>query len=834
MLCSSREKNRGARTIKFKSIVMDFTLHEIAKLCSGQLLSGHTYSVYSKIIIDSRKVIDPEGSIFIALKGPTFDGHDFIGQCIEKGIKSFIVSKNIEGYPEDINILKVRDTLHALHQISASHRSKFTYPVLGITGSNGKTILKEWINQTLYEDFEIVRSPKSYNSQVGVPLSILLMEESKNLGVFEVGMSKPGEIDNLVEIVRPDIGVFTNIGNAHSENFDSLEAKVREKAKLFKYCKTIIYCNDDKLISTELSNYSLMSHFTWSLTNSGTVNFLKLDDSNGTHFKAQLPGSEFDFYVPFTDNASIQNCLHLVTFLIHMNLPNATIASRVKELKKVGMRLETVEGINNSLLINDVYNSDLTSLGVALDMLSHEPNFSKKHLVLSEMKHTGLSDSQMINNVRSMIKNIDLNSIHYVGHSVAESRPTFNGTATHYYENTQDFIDKLNIEDFSNSVVLIKGERKFEFEKITHFLQKKTHDTVLEINLRALKENLNYYRSQVNPGVKIAVMVKAFSYGSGLHEIAASLEKNNINYLAVAYADEGIALRERKINLPIMVMNPENASAEDFDRYDLEPVVYNFGLLDRFLGQGSPIIPIHIKFDTGMHRLGFGVSDLQSVLSKCVDHKNQIASVLTHLAASDDYNHDDFTQSQLQKFESIVKECSRSLGNHLLFHALNSAGISRFPNYQFDMVRLGIGLYGYSLNEDDLKYLQPVLSLKSVISQIKEVHEGETVGYSRAFHAAENMTIGVIPVGYADGILRSFGNGNGTVFIEGKKCKTVGNICMDMCMIDITNMGFTEGIEVEFFGENKSIKDTADEMGTIAYEVLANISQRVKRRFFSD
>ena len=813
---------------------MDFSFREIATICNGEILSGDLDNIYSRIIIDSRKIMNPEGSVFLAIKGQTFDGHDFIDQAIEKGIKCFIVSDNQKFNGGDVSAIQVEDTLKALHKIALAHRKKFSYPVLGITGSNGKTIIKEWINQMLYEDFEIVRSPKSYNSQVGVPLSLLLMDSTKNLGVFEVGMSKPGEIENLAEIVLPDIGIFTNIGNAHSENFSDLKSKVHEKAHLFKSCKALIYCKDDQLISSELSKYTNAIHFHWSLEDQGRVNFsYKIGDKN-THFNVVHPEGKFEFSIPFADAASIQNCLHLVTFLIHLGVSHKLIASRILDLKKVGMRLETIEGINNSLLINDVYNSDLTSLEVALEMLGHEPNFSRKHLVLSEMNHTGLSQEQLIKNVGQMIKSANLNSVHFVSDSSLENKLVFNGTEMHYYESTEDFIQNLDVEDFSDSAILIKGERKFEFEKITNYLQKKTHDTILEINLRALKENLNYYRSQLKPNVKIAVMVKAFSYGSGLHEIAAYLEKNNIHYLAVAYTDEGIALRERNINLPIMVMNPENASVKDYQRYDLEPVIYSFRLLKRFTKEGEPLVPLHLKFDTGMHRLGFDVSELNKVIEFCNERPLRIASAMTHLAASDESSHDDFTKLQLQRFIDIIEELTEQFGPEIFYHVLNSAGISRFPQYQFDMVRLGIGLYGYSLNLEDQKYLQPVLSLKSIISQIKQVNQGDSVGYSRAFTAVEQTTIGIIPIGYADGISRSFGNGKGSVIIENKTFRIVGNICMDMCMVDITGMDIQEGAEVEFFGEKKSIQKTAEEMGTIAYEVLANISQRVKRRFISD
>ena len=811
---------------------MNLSIEDLVKYSKGKLISGNGNNSITKIYIDSRKVWRSEKAAFLALKGVNFDGHLFISQAYDKGVRTFIVSEFDSSYSKfhDADFIEVGDTLASLQEIAKAHRSNFDIPVIGITGSNGKTIVKEWIAQSCVDNFTVAKSPKSYNSQIGVPLSIFELSEKSSLGIFEAGISKPDEMAVLKEIINPTIGVFTNIGNAHDEFFSSHEEKAEEKAKLFASCEALVYNVDDKFVNKAVEglNCELIS---WSLQSTAHHQF-KIQERTTRGIKiCCTTKNNFEFHIPFSDDASVQNALHLFCVLDYLNFELARIGSKISALKRVEMRLENIEGINNSLFINDVYNSDLTSLEAAMALLKGEKNRDKKQLVLSEIQNTGYSNAEIVQFIKEQLIGWSLESVHLIGKEARAYSDAFDSPTIELYNNTSEFLAKVKHSSFKDSVVLVKGSRPFELERVAEKFQKKAHRTVLEVNLSQIQENLNFYRSKLGSGVKIAAMVKAFSYGSGSHEIAEILEKNNVDYLGLAYVDEGISLRDKNIQMPIMIMNPEFAQVDLMIENKLEPVVYSKESLIHFSSYANRI-ELHLKFDTGMHRLGFLSNELPWVKEKIKEYGLTIKSVFTHLSSSENPDDDLFTINQLDQFIQIKEELE--LGNEVLFHALNTSGMTRFPRYQMDMVRLGIGLYGFSPIPDEQAFLKPAIRLKSSLSQIKQVKKGDSVGYSRAFIASEDCKIGIVPIGYADGILRTFGNGIGQVVVAGKNTRTVGNICMDMCMIDLSEIHAEVGDEVEFFGEKKPLSKTAEEMGTIAYEVLANVSQRVKRIFYFD
>lgn len=810
---------------------MDYSVSELISITEGQLIQGKGHLSINRIYIDSRKIWLGNNSCFLALNGINFNAHDFIHKAHGFGIRVFIVSEDRLEWRslENAEFIYVPNTVVALQKISENHRRKFTFPIIGITGSNGKTTVKEWLSQALYSKYRVVKTPKSYNSQIGVPLSVFQMDNEHEIGVFEAGISHLNEMSALANILRPDIGIFTNIGNAHDEYFNSDEEKAYEKAQLFRDCKTIVFCADNDLIARAIKDHSSQK-LSWSEHSIGQYNF-SVSKDNADVATCVFKSKTRKFHIPFSDLASRQNVFHIIILLWHLGYSENEINEELASLKRIKMRLESVEGMSNSLLINDVYNSDMTSFEAAIELFKNENTKSQKHLILSDFKNTGISPEKITDIIKAQMKDVEINSVHLIGNDARKYRPAFNGASAHLYSDTDDFLSKNSSLDFRDSAVLIKGSRSFQLERITEKFQRKTHRTVLEINLSSILENLNYYRSKLNEGVRITVMVKAFSYGSGVHEVASVLENNNVDYLAVAYVDEAIALREKNITMPIIVMNPEEAPLELFIEHRLEPVVHSWESFEYFSNRNAPI-PIHIKIDTGMHRLGFLEKEIPRLISE-LDMRNMlVASVFTHLSSSENEEHDKFTIQQLNTFRRIKSQFSES--KNIVFHAINSSGITRFPESQFDMVRLGIGLYGYSLVEADKAFLHPAITLKSTISQIKTIEAGESVGYSRAYVADEKTRVGILPIGYADGLHRSFGNGKGTVFLNGNRLKVIGNICMDMCMIDLENTECTIGDEAEFFGSNKAVEETAIEMGTIVYEVLSTISQRVKRTFYFD
>ena len=806
---------------------MNYSVSDLLSITEGSHVSGPKNNVLSSIFIDSRRIWRKESMAFVALKGINFNGHDFIKDAYEKGVRLFIVSEPRPFYNKlkHADVILVDDTVKAIQKIAINYRSLFSFPLIGITGSNGKTMVKEWLSQCCGEKYSVVKTPKSYNSQIGVPLSVFEIEKGHNLGVFEAGISRPGEMENLADILRPEIGIFTNIGNAHAEFFADEKEKAQEKIKLFSSCKTTVFCADIETVAEAVKAIP-SEKYSWSRQGKGKVNY----DVSDLNDASVIAKHKDDHYViPFSDEVSIQNCLHVITTMHLLRFSTAEINEKLKELKHVRMRLEHIEGQHNSIYINDVYNSDLSSFEAAIDLLKSERSKSYKHLILSEIKNTGYSPEQVGKLIGKKVSGLNFESVHLIGEEAKFYSSAFSGEVF-YYKTTRYFLDEIRSSYFQNSAVLVKGSRLFQLEKITNQFQKKTHKTVLEVSLSQLQENLNFYRSKLDAKTELIVMVKAFSYGSGSHEIAQVLENNNVDYLAVAYVDEGIALRERNIRIPIMVMNPEDPPIETLITYNLEPVIYSFESLEHYAPFAKEL-RVHIKINTGMHRLGFAKNQLVSLSEALKKKQFTVLSVFTHLAASGEKKHDAFTEKQFSDFIEAQKILALE---NVKYHALNTSGISRFPKFQFDMVRLGIGLYGASQIKSERAFLKPAVRLKSSISQIQNIQKGETVGYSRSFLAEKHMTIGIVPIGYADGIHRIFGNGNGSVFVNGKIVKTVGNICMDMCMIDLSETESAVGDDVEFFGENKDIEETAKEMGTISYEVLANVSQRVKRVFYFD
>ena len=827
---------------------MNYTVSSITSIVNGTLFGKGDSNILIKILlIDSRKISNAETSLFFALIGERHDGHNYIYDLYENGIRNFVVSsipQNIDRFAGS-NFILVKDTLIALQQLSAFHRQQFKIPIVGITGSNGKTIVKEWLYQLMREDKNIVRSPKSFNSQVGVPLSVWQISEEHSLGIFEAGISKPSEMNLLSNIIQPTIGIITNIGQAHDENFESQKQKVEEKLKLFLNSEVIIYCKDYTQIHKEIINEEVFHEtkaYTWSRKLRADLLIGRITKNDlDTDIQGVFKNDFIGISIPFTDEASIENAIHCWTVMLYLGYENNVIAERMRYLSPIAMRLELNEGINNCSIINDSYNSDLSSLVIALDFLNQQKQHPKKTLVLSDILQSGQTDESLYKEVANLINKKGISRLIGIGESISNQESQFNIEKS-FYKSTNDFLQHFNNSFFRDETILLKGARAFGFEAISKVIQQKAHETVLEINLNSIVHNLNYYRSKLNANTKIMAMVKAFSYGSGSFEIANILQFHRVDYLCVAYADEGIELRKAGITLPIMVMNPEEQSYDSMIQYNLEPEIYSLRVLGLFEAslkrsenKSTKLIPIHIKLDSGMHRLGFDESDINELIVRIKNNKQiLIKSIFSHLAASDEGAHDEFTWHQIKKFNLTYDVIKSHFSYPILKHILNSAGISRFPDAQFDMVRLGIGMYGIGVNQAEQVQLQNVSTLKTNISQIKNIPANDTIGYSRKGVALVDMQIATVPIGYADGLSRKLGNGKGKMIVKGKPAPIIGNVCMDMCMIDITNIHANENDEVIIFGDNYSIREVAKNADTIPYEILTNVSRRVKRIYFQE
>jgi alanine racemase len=809
---------------------------DIGKIVRGEVLQQFRDREIANLFTDSRKTILSDTALFFSIAGERHDGHHFIKDLYEAGIRQFIVEKEIDLplYPE-ANFIKVASSIKALQAISADHRNRFSIPVIGITGSNGKTIIKEWLSQLLSREYVIVKNPGSYNSQIGVPLSVWQMQPHHQLGIFEAGISQPKEMESLQKIIQPTIGIFTNVGSAHDEGFDNEQEKIDEKLKLFSNSKVLIFCSDHLALTALLSQKkkSDQQHITWGSTSAANVPVR----FTGKHsVEVTYNNQAFHFAIPFADDASRENILHCIVTLLYLKISEQIIQEGINLIKAVPMRLELKQGINQCQLIDDTYNNDLEGLQISLNFLSSIQK-RKKTLILSDVFQSGMDEITLVQKINHILQASEVNSFIGIGNTLYRYQQHVTAPIpTRFYSSTQEFIDHIDWDQFQNEVILVKGARVFQFEKIVQRLQRKIHGTVMEINLDALVHNLNFFKARLNQGVKLMVMVKAFAYGSGSEEIAGLLQYHNTDYLGVAYTDEGVELRKNRISLPIMVMNPEEANFETLLSYNLEPEIYGLRLLRALSGflEGRSC-RIHLKIDTGMHRLGFEQGDLPEAIKILKANTNiQVASIFSHLAGSDDSSHDDFSQSQTHQFLAASNEIKQQLEINPLLHLLNSPGILRFPDFQFDMVRLGIGLYGVNPTEEKISQLRPAATLKTIISQIKIIKAGESIGYGRRGMAEKEMKIATIAIGYADGFNRSFSRGKGEVLIHGKKAPVVGNVCMDMTMIDITSVEAKEGDEVIIFGDALPIHEVAARINTIPYEILTNTSERVKRVFYAE
>ena len=724
----------------------NYTITDIAGILKGTFLFNNTgVAPVQHLLTDSRKIVSAPTSLFFAIKGDRRDGHEFIDDLYQVGVRNFVVSDNsfVTKFP-DCNFIITADTLLSLQQLAAQHRSLFKFSVIGITGSNGKTIVKEWLYQLLREDHHIVRSPKSYNSQIGVPLSVWQMKTENDLALFEAGISEPGEMKKLEAIIQPDTGIFTNIGSAHDENFSSLPEKVNEKLMLFKNSSTLVYCKDYLVITEEINKASFLSPslklFTWSRKQRADLQIGRVSkEAAESEIQGIYKNNFLSIRIPFTDDASIENAIQCWAVMLFMNYEPEVIAQRIQLLSPVAMRLEMKEGINNCSIINDSYNSDLGSLTIALDFLNQQKQHAKRTVVLSDILQSGRDESQLYKEVAELLHKKGVTRLIGIGPAISRQASHFD-TGKTFFATTDDFLKEYNPGQFNSETILLKGARPFGFERISKVLQQKAHETVLEINLNALIHNLNYYRSRLKPETKIMVMVKAFSYGSGSFEISNILQFHRVDYLAVAYADEGVELRKAGITLPIMVMNPEEQSFETMLNYKLEPEIYSFRMLQQFsdvvkrrLSELPGVkVPVHIKLDTGMHRLGFEMQDVNELVVRIKNNKHlKVASVFSHLVASDEAVHDGYTNQQAAAFTQMSDIICAHFTHKIFRHILNSAGIMRFPEFQFDMVRLGIGLHGIAATQHEQKQLQFVATLKTTISQIKTVKAHQTIGYSR-------------------------------------------------------------------------------------------------------
>ncbi|HEY4800951.1 MAG TPA: bifunctional UDP-N-acetylmuramoyl-tripeptide:D-alanyl-D-alanine ligase/alanine racemase [Bacteroidia bacterium] len=831
---------------------MYYFAKDIARILGGTIHgTGNPEAVIRQLLIDSRSLASPETSLFFALKGERHDGHKFLADAYQKRVRNFVVSE----LPASIatlagaNFILVKDTLSALQHLAANHRKKFNIPIIGITGSNGKTIVKEWLFNLLEEDKNVVRSPKSYNSQVGVPLSVWLTGEEHDLAIFEAGISKTGEMGKLEPIVSPTIGLITNIGQAHDENFSESRSKIREKLKLFIHSNTLIYCRDHAELNEEIISDPVLKKinlFSWSRKSKANLQIGKITkDAKETELQAVFNNDFLRIKIPFTDEASIENAIHCWAVMLLLGYSNKIIAERMAHLSPVAMRLELKEGVNNCSVINDSYNSDLGSLAIALDFLNQQKQHPKRTLILSDIFQSGKNENELYAEVAHLVKEKGVGKLIGIGEAITRQADQFDAEKS-FFKTTDEFLSHFNWNNFSNETILLKGARVFGFERISQALQQKAHETVLEINLNSLVHNLNYYRSKLAPGTKTMAMVKAFSYGSGGFEIANVLQYHHVDYLAVAYADEGIELRNAGITLPIMVMNPEEPSYDAMIKHHLEPEIFSFRVLKLFedavkrhlttntKGEASKY-PIHLKLDTGMHRLGFEEKEVNELAVRIGNSKMlEVRSVFSHLAGSDEEALNDFTLQQIKKFGEMSEVIRSHFNYPVLRHILNSAGIVRFPGAQFEMVRLGIGLYGIGVDDTEQAQLKNVSTLKTTISQIKNISAGESVGYGRKFIAKNDMRIATVPIGYADGLSRRLSNGKGRMLINGKAAPIAGNVCMDMCMLDISEINCAEGDEVLVFGEHYPIQLLAKDMDTIPYEVFTGISRRVKRVYFHE
>ncbi|MCM1293602.1 MAG: bifunctional UDP-N-acetylmuramoyl-tripeptide:D-alanyl-D-alanine ligase/alanine racemase [Bacteroides sp.] len=824
---------------------MNYTVSSISKILGGTSRVNADRPI-RHLLIDSRSLIYPEESLFFAITTATGDGHKYLRELYDKGVKAFVVSHipdELATIATDADFITVDNVTKALQVLAKHHRQQLSCPVIGITGSRGKTTVKEWLYQLLGDKMHIVRSPRSFNSQVGVPLSIWELDEDTELGVIEAGISQNGEMESLRQMIRPEIGIITNVNSEHSEGFRSIEQKAEEKALLIRDCECLIYCKDDVLVANAISKVCHPQiEIAWSTKDPDVQLFVRHDTigSNSTRLSYNYLGSTHEVTLPFTASADIQNAIHCLAVMLYLRRPHDEIAEKMAMLTPVRTRLNVIEGVNNCMLIYDSYTSDLHSLAPALDFMNRRHTAARTTtVILSDIMHETLPASKLYPAVAQLLRQRNVDRLIGIGEEFMRNQRYFDGNAI-FYPSTEAFLSSTSTDDFESELILIKGAPDYHFERIADMLEARQHETVLEVNLDAVVHNFNLFRSMVKPTTGIVCMVKASGYGAGSHELAKTLQSHGAAYLAVAVMDEGVDLRHAGITMPIMVLNPKVVNYRTLFAYNLEPEVFSFDVLNQLIHEGEKYgvtdYPIHIKFDTGMHRLGFIEEDIPELIDILRRQKVvRPSSIFSHLAAADCPEMDDYTQLQFTLFDRWCDMLQSQFRHHIQRHILNSTGISRFPEHQNDMVRLGICLYGIpTMNDGSQGDLQQVSSLSTTIISLKHWPAGTTIGYSRNGLCKRDSVIATIPVGYADGINRHLGNGGMSVMINGVRCPSIGNICMDACMIDVTDVDCKVGDRVEIFGPNISVEEIANTLKTIPYEVLTSISMRVKRVYFRE
>lgn len=805
----------------------------LPRISSGEILQTAYSGTIQFLITDSRKAFASTEAVFFALGGSHRHGHQFIGDAYKAGVRQFVVDQDVPrlGYP-DANFFRANDVLQTIQDVAAHHRQQFHYPVLGITGSNGKTIVKEWLYQILSPDRAVVKNPGSYNSQLGVPLSVFQMQPHHALGIFEAGISRPGEMARLAALMRPTLGLFTMLGSAHAEGFTSPKEKLQEKLRLFATAHKIIYCADQPEVQQEMTHtFPPDRLLSWGFSPQADW---RLEATGPKNWTLHRPEGDVSFHLePMGSPAWEENRWQCVVAALWLGLPASVIQQRIVHLKEVPMRLQLRQGIQHCQLIDDTYNSDWESVQISLDFLNSLPQ-PRKSVILSDLLE-GMGDRPLSALVERLAR-LPLLRFIGIGPGWLNAREQLSGLpfAAVVYPDTESFLRQHPLDSFHDEAILIKGARPFHFEKIASSLARKTHGTVMSIDLGALAHNLTFFRSRLRPGTQIMAMVKAFAYGSGSEEVAGLLQYHGADYLGVAYPDEGILLRQHQIQLPVLVMNASLESIPHLVRHRLEPEVYSLSFLRSLASAGQPM-RLHLKIETGMHRLGFGHEDTGELIHLLQSAPQlEVASVFSHLAGADDPQHDDYTRAQAARFERVVKEISDALAIKPLRHLVNTAGILRFPQFHYDMVRLGIGLYGVSPLAEPISGLRPVARLRTTVSQIKQAAAGDTIGYGRKGKVSRASTIATLAIGYADGFSRAFGQGRGQVWINGHRAPVIGNVCMDMTMVDVTHLPVKEGDEAVIFGPELPIEEVAASIGTIPYEVLTNTSDRVRREFYTE
>jgi alanine racemase len=819
---------------------MKYSIEKVTTLIGARRI-GETDAQIGWLLTDSRSLCFPEETLFFALRSARNDGHRYIADLYRRGVRNFVVeAKGYDDFLPGANFLIVPSPLAALQRLAERHRDEFDVPIIGITGSNGKTMVKEWLYQLLLPSQKIVRSPRSYNSQIGVPLSVWLLNEQTEVGIFEAGISQPGEMFALRDIIQPTIGVFTSLGTAHQENFRSMEEKCMEKLELMHDTEAMVYCSDNDTVSRCIRRMQYKGEkIAWSQCDEQAALFVKSTTSlpHSTRITYIWKDEENCFEIPFIDEASVEDVITCAAVALYMGLTPAQLADRMPRLEPVAMRLEVKEGQRGCVLINDSYNSDVNSLDIALDFMNRR-EAAKKTLILSDIFQTGTSPEALYAQVSDLAVKRGIDKFIGIGSELAAQADKIQIADKLFFADVPHFLSSEAFATLRDELILLKGSRSFGFDQITEQLEQKVHETILEVNLNSVVENLNYYRSFLKSETKMVCMIKADAYGAGAVEIAKTLQDQRVDYLAVAVADEGVTLRKAGITANIMIMNPEMTAFKTMFDYELEPEVYSFRLMEALIKaarkEGITGWPVHIKFDTGMHRLGFDpVEDIDELIDHLVHQQAIIPrSVFSHFVGSDSDGFDDFSARQFALFEEGSRKLQSVFPHHILRHMDNSAGIEHFPERQMDMCRLGIGLYG--VDPRDNRILHTVSTLKTTILQLRHVPKGETVGYSRKGKIERNSVIAAIPIGYADGLNRHLGNRHGYCLVNGQKAEYVGNICMDVAMIDVTDIPCKEGDQVEIFGEHLPVTQLSDELDTIPYEVLTGVSNRVKRVYFQD